>query len=672
MRQNVERNAGLIGANMLKRWILSAFAAFAVGAWGAETAWKEAVDGNWAVAANWTNGVPTVDSVVRLPPYSTDYTVTFNSETDNVIGRLLMSNDQNLSTVTTTTLRVEKPLTIRPSSRINIYRYGQIVIPEGGKLTVESTSSIAGGNPAFFLNYRGSLLHVDGGTFEMTNLGYLYCCNGWSTDINKQPPEVRITAGDFRIVHTNTAYKSWLYLCYGYNKLNMTGGRLVLVGHSGDQNAYDQRSDIESLNLSGTATILTTNASFQISRGGAVFGGSSRLDMSGGRFYLGRTDTDNMKAELTLKDNSVINLYDVNFSQFGSGVADKKCTVTANIEGGNHTNALWNVWGCGKGTTTVNVTGGISHINRFGLVVAAPWFYANTAGHSTTGTVNVSGGVLSVTAEHNKWSEALGRITGFIIGNGAVNASSGYLFDGRLNVSGNGIVTNGAPFVVGIGLAEGSVTQTGGEIYSYATFAENANGGNAVAIGMCGAKGTYSVSDGNSTFFAPVWVGGMVTNHLHRRPFNIPPGSNGSRTSTGTLAVSGGSFRTKSDMYVGCDGTGTIDVSGGTLQVDGNLVLSNAVKSVLNVTLADGVASPTVAVGGNFVVTDGAEISVDGTAIDSGSKMKRTFLTCASAGDLNLDSIRVTGIGCVRKRNLPGGGVALAYNVPRGIVVSFR
>ena len=84
MRQNVERNAGLIGANMLKRWILSAFAAFAVGAWGAETAWKEAVDGNWAVAANWTNGVPTVDSVVRLPPYSTDYTVTFNSETDTL------------------------------------------------------------------------------------------------------------------------------------------------------------------------------------------------------------------------------------------------------------------------------------------------------------------------------------------------------------------------------------------------------------------------------------------------------------------------------------------------------------------------------------------------------------------------------------------------------------
>ena len=672
MRQNVERNAGLIGANMLKRWILSAFAAFAVGAWGAETAWKEGVDGNWAVAANWTNGVPTADSVARLRPYSTDYTVTFNSETDNVIGGLAISTKGDLTTTTSTVLRVEKPLTIRPSSCINIYRHGQIVIPEGGAMILEPTSAIGQGNAAMFLNYRGSLLHVDGGRFEMRNKGYRYVCNGWSDYINQQPPEVRITSGDFRIVHTDAGDTGMLYYCYGYNKLNITGGQFVLIGRSADQSGYKQLSDIESLHRSGTASFIMTNCSFSIGRGNAVFSGSSRFWCNGGRFYVGPTDTNDRKAKLTLADDSSINLYNMTFSQFGSGSSDKSCTVTVNFNGGNHTNALWNVWGCGKGTTTVNVTGGISHINRFGLVVAAPWFYASTAGHSTTGTVNVSGGVLSVTAEQNKWTEALGRISGFIIGNGAVNASSGHLFDGRLNVSGNGIVTNGAPFVVGVGLAEGSVTQTGGEIYSYATFAENANGGNAVAIGMCGAKGTYSVSDGNSTFFAPVWVGGMVTNHLHRRPFNIPPGSNGSRTSTGTLAVSGGSFRTKSNMYVGCDGTGTIDVSGGTLQVDGNLVLSNAVKSVLNVTLADGVASPTVAVGGNFVVTDGAEISVDGTAIDNGSKMKRTFLTCASAGDLNIDSIRVTGIGCVRKRNLPGGGVALAYQVPRGIVVSFR
>ena len=667
-RNKVETKRGILPKGILA----AAVAVMAAGAFAADVTWQSAVDGQWSEGSNWGGSVPGVSDKVILPPYSKDYTVTFDSATDNVIGGLKMSTGDNLTTVTTTVLRVEKPLTIRPSSRINIYRCGQIVIPEGGKLTIEPTSSSASGNPIIFLNYRGSLLHVDGGTFEMTNLGYFYCCNGWSADINKQPPELRISSGDFRIVHTNTAYKSWLCLCYGYNKLNMTGGRLVLVGHSADQSGYDQRSDIDSLNLSGSATILTTSASFQISRGGAVFGGSSRLDMSGGRFYLGRTDINASKAKLTLKDDSSINLYNVNFAQFGSGDAGKECAVTVNIEGGNHTNALWNIWGCGKGTTTVNVTGGISHINRFGLVVAAPWFYAGTPGNSTTGMVNVSGGVLSVTADQNKWYEALGKLSGFILGCGAVNASSGYHFDGRLDVSGDGIVTNGAPFVVGVGLAEGTVTQTGGEIYSYATFAENANGGNAVAIGMCGAKGSYSVSAGKSTFFAPVWVGGMVTNHLHRRPFNIPLGSNGSRTSTGTLAVSGGSFRTKSNMYVGCDGTGTLDVSGGTLQIDGNLVLSNAVKSVLNVTLADGAASPVIEVGGNLVTTDGAEINVDGTAIDGGSKANRAFLTCTSVGDLDLNSIRVTGIGSVRKRNLAGGGVALTYHVPKGMVVSFR
>ena len=33
---------------------------------------------------------------------------------------------------------------------------------------------------------------------------------------------------------------------------------------------------------------------------------------------------------------------------------------------------------------------------------------------------------------------------------------------------------------------------------------------------------------------------------------------------------------------------------------------------------------------------------------------------------------KAISIGSVRKRNLAGGGVALTYHVPRGIVVSFR
>ena len=672
MRQESRNKVETKRAILLKGIFAAAVAVMAAGVFAADVTWQSAVDGQWSEGANWGGSVPGASDKVILPPYSTDYTVTFDSVTDNVIGGLAMSSSDNLSSVTTTVLRVEKPLTVRPSSRINIYRCGQIVIPEGGAMIVEPTSAITQDKPAMFLNYRGALLHLDGGTFEMRNQGYFYVCNGWSTAINVQPPEVRITAGDFRIVHTNASDTGMLYYCYGYNKLNMTGGRMELIGRSADQSGYKQLSDIESLNLSGTASFILTNCSFGIGRGSAVFGGSSRFRCFSGRFYVGGTDVDDKKAKLTLADDSSIDLYNTTFSQFGSGDASKGSAVTVNFEGGNHTNALWNVWGCGKGTTTVNVTGGISHINRFGLVVAAPWYYASNAGHSTTGTVSVSGGVLSVTAEQNKWGEALGKLSGFILGCGAVNASSGYHFDGRLNVSGDGIVTNGAPFVVGVGLAEGTVTQTGGEIYSYATFAESANAGNAVAIGMCGAKGSYSVSAGKSTFFAPVWVGGMATNHLHRRPFNIPPGSNGSRASTGTLAVSGGSFRTKSNMYVGCDGTGTIDVSGGTLQIDGNLVLSNAVKSVLNVTLADGAASPVIEVGGNLVATDGAEINVDGTAIDSGSKANRAFLTCTSVGDLDLNSIRVTGIGNVRKRNIAGGGVALTYHVPKGIVVSFR
>ena len=657
-------------SKMLRILCASGACAFAAVAFADKT-WNAAVDGLWSDGDKWDNGVPGASDNVILPPYGTDYTVTFDSATDNEIGGLAISSDANLGSVTTTVLRIEKPLTIRPTSRINIYRCGQIVIPAGGRLTVEAQAPLAQDKAAFMLNYRGSKLHVDGGKFELLDRGYFYCCNGWSANINAQPPEVYISSGDFLVVNTNKTANN-LYYCYGYNKLTMTGGRCTLVGYSADQSGYRQQSDNESLNLSGTALFSLTNVTFILGRGRGVIGGSARLYMSSGRFFVGNTDMTDKSARLTLKDDSSVNLYNVNFAQVGSGSASMACDVTLNFEGGNHTNALWNVWGCGKGTTTVNVTGGIAHINRFGLVVAAPWFYATNPGHSTTGTVSVSGGVLSVTAEQNKWGEALGKLTGFIIGCGAVNASTGYHYDGRLNVSGDGIVTNGAPFVVGVGLAEGSVTQTGGEIYSYATFAESANAGNAVALGMCGAKGTYSISGGKSTFFAPVWVGGMSTNHLHRKLFNIPPGSNGSRTSTGTLVVSGGSFRTKSNMYVGCDGTGTIDVSGGTLQVDGNLVLSNAVKAVLNVTLADDAASPVIEVGGSLVATDGAEINVDGTAIDSGSRAKRVFLTCASVGDLDLNSIRVTGIGTVRKRNLAGGGVALTYQVPRGVVMTLR
>ena len=130
----------------------AAVAVMAAGAFAADVTWQSAVDGQWSEGTNWGGSVPGASDNVILPPYSKDYTVTFDSVTDNVIGGLKMSTDANLTTVTTTVLRVEKPLTIRPSSRINIYRYGQIEIPEGGAMIVEPTSAITQSGAAMFLN----------------------------------------------------------------------------------------------------------------------------------------------------------------------------------------------------------------------------------------------------------------------------------------------------------------------------------------------------------------------------------------------------------------------------------------------------------------------------------------------------------------------------------------
>ena len=651
----------------------------------ADTTWKDCVDGKWSDGDKWDNGVPSSDTDIALFPFpAASYTVTYSNETPITIKRIRASQTKDGDNSGKFLLDIQRPMTVRAAAAnaVSMYRHGQIHIGEGGSILVDPTSDVNNDTNILLVDRRGSLLHIDGGIFCITNKGRAYLVpNGWSNEINVERPEIRISSGEFFMNHTATSAHTMFWI-YGYGKFAMTGGHAYFGGMNADVMGIKMDADSTGFDLSGDAVLDMKQSTVSLGRGTANVGGNAKINMIGytnTRFFLGQADDTDKVATLNLKDNSSVDMYDSWQFQIGSGSNSRRVDCNFNVSGGVHTGAFFNVWGSRKGETKVNITGGFFSIPRYGLKIAgAHVFTENDVNNCTTGTVTVAGGTLSVTAANNHNTEPSATLPGFIIGAGTVASDTTGCFDGRLVIGDGGVITNGScPFVVGVGRGVGSVVQTGGELYSSGTFGtRGAWEANPVAIGMSGATGTYVMSGGTSTFSAPVWIGGIETN-LFRRSFYLPSVAYCDGNASGTLCVTGGTFKTRlgSDMYLGCDGTGTLQAGGeGLVSVAGNLVLSNAVRSVVKVALRTDRTAP-IAVSGKLIVTDAAELEVDVSALGPDEYGKFPLISAASlTGEFDPSKVSVTGGASDGKLvwRTTASGTELCYHRPRGTLLILR
>ena len=498
---------GMNFSKVLRILCASGTCAFAVVAF-ADTTWKDCVDGLWSDGSKWDNGVPSSATDIALFPFpAASYTVTYDNAAPVTVARIRASQTKDGDNSGKFLLDIKSPMTVKAAAAgaVSMYRHGQIHIGEGGSILVDPTSDVTKETNILTVDRRGSLLHIDGGTFCITNRGRAYLVpNGWSDEINVERPEIRISSGEFFMNHTATSEHTMFWIA-GYGKFVMTGGHAYFGGMNAVDNAnvtgIKMEADSMGFDLSGDAVLDMKRSILSFGRGTANVGGNAKINMIGyttTRFFLGQADDTDRVATLNLMDNSSVDMYDSWLFQIGSWSNSRgKLDCNFNVSGGVHTGAFFNVWGCRKGETRVNITGGFFSIPRYGLKIAGAHVNTeNDVNNCTTGTVTVAGGTLSVTATDNHSADASDRLTGFIIGAGTVASDTTGRFDGRLIIGDGGVVTNGTcPFVVGVGRGVGSVTQTGGELYSSGTFGtRGAWEANPVAIGMSGATGTYVMS----------------------------------------------------------------------------------------------------------------------------------------------------------------------------------
>ena len=297
-----------------------------------------------------------------------------------------------------------------------------------------------------------------------------------------------------------------------------------------------------------------------------------------------------------------------------------------------------------NGYAEVNLTRGQIVGGSYGFRVAQPGGNPTDYG-CVTGVVNMTGGSIR---NVSCWLSA-SAVHGLIVGAGTVaNLEAPGFFRGTLNLSG-GAVTNSSCYAgVGLGLSEGDVLQTGGELRHEVSTHQ-------MLVGAWGGEGRYILSNGVAVAASDVFVGGVTTNLLYHKPYALYtccPVTN--HCAKGLLRVAGGSFATDGTLWLSQDGEGVLEVGPSGAVTAANVTLTNTPAALTGgADLAakvqftcgpQGVGAVTTA--GAMTIGPGATLEVDSTALEAhGIFPLISFGTCE--GDFA--SVAVTGRGTVVK-----------------------
>jgi len=352
-----------------------------------------------------------------------------------------------------------------------------------------------------------------------------------------------------------------------------------------------------------------------------------------------------------------------------------------------------------NGLGTINVTNGC-------LVAGNNGFFVGTAdidsiAQAATGVVNQVDSYVDVGAYS---APSSGRMLGVIIGSGDYFDRSYVGEDmeklkikGTWNLKG-GVLNNRGYLIVGAGLSEGALYQTGGSLLKKDTITSSvytnhlnrtlADGKAArtfrypLIIGLQGGKGLYEISGGTATVTMPVLIAGCFTEEdipygLTKTGTDILPSDtcypyDHDSDAVGCLRVKGGSVSLSDVCKVGLGGTGTIEMVGtnGTLTV-GQLVAANGANSVLSF-----VCDKSDARAGVSPITVTGELNLDNTTltVDLGENYAGTTrLRLISAPTItgNFGSVTVTGnLSANAKIVKEADGVYLQLR--RGFALMFR
>ncbi len=200
-----------------------------------------------------------------------------------------------------------------------------------------------------------------------------------------------------------------------------------------------------------------------------------------------------------------------------------------------------------------------------------------------------------------------------------------------------------------------------------------------VAIGVFGGTGRYELVDGTFKTAHNVFVGGALTNDLRRYHKNYAT-LDKYHDAQGTLAISGGSFNTTTNIVLGRDGTGVIELSGtGTVSAASIIVSktegqeASGIRFTADATGKCGKIAPAT----KLVFEPGAYVSVDVSEMATQEQPRRFVvwnLDTAPEGieNLNLDVVGNDDLQTPNSLELSNDGKTLAWNVVNGTIFIIR
>ena len=625
------------------------------------TSWTNATGGAWLDAGAWDYGVPNVLTPAALTQAGASRTVTVTQHVP-AITNVTIANGPGTTQVRVADggrLPVENAL-------VSVGKGGELKVEAGGRIDYSgSGAAFAVGDTAISVA-DGGKLSIDGGTMELNDFKGRLIASGSGTDTGT----VSIASGTLRFL-VDSGLQGLQFITGG--RLEMTGGLLEVARTSAFVDNFLRLTDGNGVvELSGDAQIHYREVSAALGngtvhlrghssiRGKLTWDGEKNSTSAQARFRIaptaGKTAVVTVDDDATLAlDGSQQMFYVNNNAANARAILNWNSSQTLNAP---HTFAVGYINGYGE----LNLTRGQIVGGSYGFRVAQPGGNPTDYG-CVTGVVNMTGGSIR---NVNCWLSA-SAVHGLIVGAGTVaNLEAPSYFRGTLNLSG-GAVTNSSCYTgVGLGLSEGDVLQTGGELRHEVSTHQ-------MLVGAWGGEGRYVLSNGVATAASDVFVGGVTTNLLYHKPYALYtccPVTN--HCAKGLLRVAGGSFATDGTLWVSQDGEGVLEVGPNGSVTAANVTLTNTPAALTGgADLAakvkftcgpQGVGTLTTA--GALTIGPGATLEVDSTALeDYGIFPLISFGSCE--GDFA--SVAVTGPGSVRK-------TATGYVLDRssGTMILFR
>ena len=616
------------------------------------TWWTNAANSVWSDGANWNRGVPNtvLAAHVARPAESLDIDVTTRVP---AVTNLSISNPLGRTRVI---VQREGTLPLRNA---------QVGIGSGGCLDVVGSLPYMGAGVAYasgttaFSVGEGGTFSVNGGTATFDDFTGRFLVSGSA----RRPAQLTIISGLLRFAPVTEAH---LFQVGANGSLTMTGGQMdIQVGGnpSGGTAAMKILDGGGTIALSGSATLSVTNNGVMLGRGTMTLGGNSvlrtayydsstvcRLTFDPG---VGGTST------LTVNDAASVDLLGTQRMVYlNQGRAGGRSILNWNSSrtlSGIHSFCV----GYRDGSAELNVSRGCVEGGGYGLRIAQPGgsqASAATAAVNSTGIVNVAGGILrNVSGWQKNWT-----VHGLIVGAGSnVNLSNPGRFVGTLNVSG-GIVSNAAEnayFGVGVGVADGTVMQTGGVI-------QNASSYHTI-VGAWSGTGSWTVSNGVTRLASDLYVGGILTNDLNHGAgelYTVCPVDAG--TAQGRFVVAGGECSVGGTLHAGADGTAELVFGPSGSCTARNVELANTAVSFDFG--ADGVCP--LAVTEQLSLGDQVTLAVDSTRLTA----RGVFPLMTFTSDEGVfASVTLQGPGSVCRRTVKG---VMGYWLDRsaGTLILFR